>query len=348
MQPKKNEKKSPISIFVSSTYNDLALYRTEVEKQLVNLEQAVKGMEYFGSSSATPLEVCRNKIAESQLMVLLIGVSYGSIEPSTGKSYTELEYDYAVSINIPVLVYEADLSSSVLAIPFDAIDYDNKERLDLFKERINKSHLVSFFSSIEDLGKRILHDIPAELEKLSIIETLKPIPHGKDISDDALRKGGETFERFWLRPQRFAGKIIPVRLRINKKLSGWKVKDELIRAIGLTVGDCISTEVSIQLGPNLIDDDGDTDLFADGEGADWLLDQVTNAKVVEGCIIDCFVRLMYSRAPVGINSKIINKASLVFVDGIKYVGVDHNYYLTNTEEEKPELDFEKLLSFIQS
>ena len=341
------KKKSPVSIFVSSTYKDLALYRTEVEKQLVALEQAVKGMEYFGSSSATPIDVCRAKIEESQLMILLIGVSYGSIEPSSGKSYTELEYDYATSIGVPILVFEADLTSSSLSIPFDAIDYTNKDKLDVFKERIKKSRVVSSFSSVEKKEKRILHDIPAELERLSIIDKVKTEIQEKDVNEDALRKGAEIFERFWLRPQRFAGKIIPIRLRINKKFSGWKVKDDLIRAVGLTVGDCISTEVSVQLGQNLIDDDGDTDLFADGDGADWLLNQVTTAKIVEGCVIDCYVRLVYCRAPVGLNSKLINKASLIFVDGIKYVGVDKNYYLTSQKDQQNEIDYSALLSLLQ-
>ena len=40
----KKDRVEPISIFVSSTYKDLASCRAEVEKQLVGLEQAVKGM----------------------------------------------------------------------------------------------------------------------------------------------------------------------------------------------------------------------------------------------------------------------------------------------------------------
>ena len=58
----------PISIFVSSTYKDLAECRAEVETQLIGLEQAVKGMEYFGSSSDTPLELCKRKLKDCKLM----------------------------------------------------------------------------------------------------------------------------------------------------------------------------------------------------------------------------------------------------------------------------------------
>lgn len=343
----KKTKIDSIPIFVSSTYRDLAACRAEVEKQLVGLEQVVKGMEYFGSSSHTPLEVCRNKLRECKLMILLLGVSYGSIEPSSGKSYTELEYEYATELGIPVLAYEADLSSQNTGIPLDAIDYENKIRLDEFKKTVEKAHLISRFTSIDDLGKRITHDVPAELEKLYSIDALpnSEISIG-EITEDILHEGANKFERFWLRPQRMAGQLIAVRLRINKKFGGWKVKDELIRAVGLTVGDCISTEVTVQLGNNIIDDDGDTDLFADGEGADWILDQVSAAGVVDGCILDCFVRLIYCRAPVGAHDKMVNKASLVFVKGIRFVGIDHNYAMSADRNSTDMRDLAGLLSLI--
>lgn len=346
MPTNKKIKTEPISVFISSTYKDLAACRAEVEKQLIGLEQAVKGMEYFGSSSDTPLDVCKKKLSECKLMILLIGVSYGSIEPSSGKSYTELEYDYATEIGIPILVYEADLNSASVGIPLDSVDYVNKERLDNFKLIVENQRLVSKFTSIDDLGKRIAHDVPAELEKLSFIEPLniRKTSITTEVTEDILRDGANEFERFWLRPQRLAGKMIPVRLRINKKFGGWKVKDELIKAIGLTLGDCITTEVSVLLGNNIIDDEGDTDLFADGEGADWILDQVINIGVVEGCIIDCYVRLVYCRAPIGEKGKMINNASLVFVSGIRCVGIDRNHILASNNKSTEGVDLEQLLS----
>lgn len=221
--------------------------------------------------------------------------------------------------------------------------------MDAFKKSVEKEHLVSRFSSIDDLGKRIAHDVPAELEKLSFIDSFSSPSAfaATDVNEDVLHEGANTFERFWLRPQRLAGRIIPVRLRINRKLGGWKVKDELIRAVGLTVGDSITTEVSVQLGNSIIDDNGDTDLFADGEGADWIIDQITSSGVVEGCIIDCYVRLIYCRAPVGQNDKMVNKASLVFVSGIRCVGIDNNYVLSSNRSPVGDVNLASLLSMIK-
>ena len=146
-----------------------------------------------------------------------------------------------------------------------------------------------------------------------------------EISDVELKKGAYEFERFWLRPHSRAGQIVPLRLRINKRFGGWKLKDELVTALGLTVGDCINTEVTVLFGGNLIDESDDTDLFADGFAADWLLDVVTSAGGPVGCIIDCYVELSYCKAPVGgIAEKMVNKVSLILKKGIRFVTIDPN------------------------
>ena len=132
------------------------------------------------------------------------------------------------------------------------------------------------------------------------------------IAEDILRAGGKSFEFFWLRPKKMASKEAVVRMKINKKWGGWKLKDGLVQSLGLVVGDTINTEVSILFAPDLIDDASDTDLFASGKGADWLLDN----DVGYGSIIDAKVRFVYSKAPVGgLEGKEVWKISLVFVEG---------------------------------
>lgn len=141
------------------------------------------------------------------------------------------------------------------------------------------------------------------------------------ISEKELQEGGRLFEMFWLRPNKYAEKTVPLRIRINKKWGGWKVKDELINSIGLEVGDTISTEVTPYFMSGIIDDEDDTDLFASASAADWLLDN----QVGVGAIIDVLVRFCYSKAPVGMNGKMVNKISLVMEEGIAVVGIDQKY-----------------------
>lgn len=322
--------KQHIPIFISSTYKDLSSHRAEVEKRLVGLEQIVKGMEYFGSSPNTPLETCLTKLENSKLMILILGVSYGSIVPGTDKSFTETEYDFAIKQNIPVLVYIADTKSPNIGIPIDSVDTQYAAELSAFKEKLKGIHTVSFFTSVEDLGSHIEHDVPEVLKGIDNIKIKNKsnIILTENISEHTLVDGAKKFEHFWLRPAKYAGEIVPVRLRINRKWGGWKVKDELISSLGLDVGDCISTEVTIKLTQGVIDDDDDTDLFASGEGADWLLENAAKP----GSVCDCYVRFAYNKAPVGKDDKMVNKVSLVFVKGIRYVEYDKNYALSVIKE----------------
>ena len=105
-------------------------------------------------------------------------------------------------------------------------------------------------------------------------------------------------------------------MKINKKWGGWKLKDEVVESVGLEVGDTINTEVSILCGPGLIADSGDTDLFASGKGADWLMEN----EVGKGSVIDAKVKLIYSPAPIGgVEGKVIWRLALVFLEGYEII-----------------------------
>lgn len=132
------------------------------------------------------------------------------------------------------------------------------------------------------------------------------------FSEDERKAGAKAFEEFWLRPKKKANSIEKVRMMITKKWNGWKLKDELVNSLGLAIGDTINTEVSILDGPGLIEQADDTDLFASGDGADWLLQN----NIGFGSVIDAEVRFVYSRAPVGgLAGREVWKLSLVFIKG---------------------------------
>lgn len=138
------------------------------------------------------------------------------------------------------------------------------------------------------------------------------------IAESELKEGAKVFEMAWLRPKKIENSNIEVtlRMKINKKWGGWKLKDEVVKSVGLEVGDTINTEVSILCGPGLIDDLGDTDLFASGKGADWLLEN----EVGKGSVIDAKVKLIYSPAPIGgVEGKVLWRLSLVFLEGYEII-----------------------------
>lgn len=140
------------------------------------------------------------------------------------------------------------------------------------------------------------------------------------IPEEELAAGARVFELFWLRPSRYAGREVNLRVMVNGRLGGWKLKDGLVSSLGLKVGDTVNAEVTVLLGPGIISDSDDVDLFADGDAATWLLDTILRAGSAEGCVVDVRVRLAYETAPVGgPEGRSVGKASLVLLEGIRYV-----------------------------
>lgn len=53
-------------------------------------------MEYFPAANEEQFAVIKRLIDRCDYYILILGGRYGSIEPKTGKSYTQLEYEYAL------------------------------------------------------------------------------------------------------------------------------------------------------------------------------------------------------------------------------------------------------------
>src|SRR5690625_3391641 len=91
-----------LQVFVSSTFEDLKEERQKAVEAILNNNHIPAGMELFKASNESQLDTVKKWIQESDIYMLLLGGRYGSIEPHSGLSYTEVEYDYAIEQNIPV------------------------------------------------------------------------------------------------------------------------------------------------------------------------------------------------------------------------------------------------------
>ena len=167
------------------------------------------------------------------------------------------------------------------------------------------------------------------------------IVNEKFMNDKELENGAKQFEMFWLRPKKMANKESVLRMKLNTKWGGWRLKDELVTSLGLEVGDTINSEVSVLNAPGLIDETGKTDLFASGKGADWLLEN----NIGQGSIIDAKVRFVYAKAPVGgRDGKEVWKLSLVFVEGYNIV---KERTLENEQNDTDKMTFNMLKSLLE-
>ena len=93
----------------------------------------------------------------------IFGMRYGSIPDGYDQSMTHLEYDEAQRLELPSLIYMIDGENQPL-LPKYIETGSGAEKLREFKEQLKKHHVVSFFTTPEDLCACIPHDV-SELRK---------------------------------------------------------------------------------------------------------------------------------------------------------------------------------------
>jgi Domain of unknown function (DUF4062) len=139
-------------VFVSSTYTDLIEERRELIQALLEMECLPAGMELFPAANESQWDLIKRAIDDSDYYVVVVGGRYGSMGPD-GVSYTEAEYDYAVSTGMPVLGFiYADPDS--LPRNRSELDPDGYKRLTAFREKV-KLLPVRTYTSPKDLGGKV-------------------------------------------------------------------------------------------------------------------------------------------------------------------------------------------------
>lgn len=93
--------------FISSTFKDLEEYREYTIKYLNNLTDKKTGkviaMEYFPASEKDSYDICLNELEKSDFVIGIYGQRFGWEPDETGRSMTEIEFDLATKLGIPVL-----------------------------------------------------------------------------------------------------------------------------------------------------------------------------------------------------------------------------------------------------
>lgn len=163
--------KKRYQVFVSSTYLDLIAERQMVVSSVLLSDCFPGGMELFKSGSET-WETIQRWIDDSDIYILILGGRYGSLD-ETGQSYTEKEFDYARSKNMPMF-------SVVLTDDFikrkvtECGDYtkvtETKEpkKLEEFRKKV-KTHIVSQVNSIDEIKSETILGIKNLIEDRALV-----------------------------------------------------------------------------------------------------------------------------------------------------------------------------------
>lgn len=318
---------SPWRIFVSSTKEDLIPYREAFETVLTGMEHIPLGMEYFVSSPDSPIDVCLATVRRSQLYIVIVGMRYGSIEEGSGKSFTELEYDEAVKNKIPVLAFIIDEEQCPILPKF--VDVGEKaEKLKQFKAKLNSSYLVSRFASIDNLKQLVEKSVRQAIDKISADKAEKNAAQSNEVALADYIAGAKLFRRFALLPQRYSGREVVLRIRMDGQFGTWKMRDEFFTAFGFDPGDTLFGNDATVIGINMDDLDERArtiDFFAGSENADWILDnEITTGTIFEGKFKFAYEQVegVVSRSYGDTAASI---AALILIEGKTVIGKEAGY-----------------------
>lgn len=159
-----NQKKK-LQVFVSSTYTDLQDERQAAVEGILGSNNIPAGMELFKAGNNSQLETIKKWIDDSDIYMLILGGRYGSIEPNEHKSYTQLEYEYAISKGIPIfaIVLSDEFLQEKAKINPDIYESHNKDLYTQFK-KIVMSKMVKTIKNCTEI-KLAIHESISELKE---------------------------------------------------------------------------------------------------------------------------------------------------------------------------------------
>lgn len=137
-------------VFVSSTYLDLREERQSVIQALLIAGCIPAGMELFPAGNDEKWRLIQRVINECDYYVLVIGGKYGSLDPTTELSYTEMEFDYAESIGKPVMAFLHGTPGKLTGDQIE-LDGDRREKLDAFRAKVEATRVVKYWNTPAEL-----------------------------------------------------------------------------------------------------------------------------------------------------------------------------------------------------
>lgn len=150
-------------VFVSSTYEDLKEERLGVMNALIEKHCLPVVMEKFPACNMKQIDYIKKLIDEVDYYVLIIAGKYGSIEKISKKSYTQLEYEYAKSKNVPIASFVIQ-NTDVLASAKVEKTTKRIKQLERFKQLVMADKMCKTWSNKDELARHVQNAIDELVE----------------------------------------------------------------------------------------------------------------------------------------------------------------------------------------
>ena len=147
-------------VFVSSTFTDLKEERKAIIQNLLEAKYIPAGMEMFSASNDEQFSYIKKILDTCDYYVLVISGRYGTVNSTTGLSYTEQEYDYAVQQGIPVLAFLHEYPDS---LPPERKENINTDKFNEFRNKVKEGRLCKMWATIDGLVAGIIISLTKEI-----------------------------------------------------------------------------------------------------------------------------------------------------------------------------------------
>ena len=140
-------------VFIASRFEEFREIREKLRKELLDCNLYPVDLNDNQAVAHPPLSRSLQNIRESDIVILLIGDSYGLPPKDQSKSYTHLEYEEAIKYGIPVYPFAIGKSYDN-----NKIKYSTNNNLNNWQKTLEESHTLSMFSNEKNIGL-IVHKI---------------------------------------------------------------------------------------------------------------------------------------------------------------------------------------------
>ena len=160
---------TPRRVFISHTaeLRDLPEPRsfvTAIEAAIIRAGDAVVDMAYFTAGEAPPAQLDREKVANSDVYVLVAGFRYGTpVRDRPDRSYTEHEFEVAGEAGIPRLVFLLSEDASGPARLFRDPQYCVRQ--EGFRQRLRDSGITTTEVLSPDHAETVVFDALTKLPR---------------------------------------------------------------------------------------------------------------------------------------------------------------------------------------
>ncbi|MFI5277782.1 MAG: tetratricopeptide repeat protein, partial [Ktedonobacterales bacterium] len=189
-------------VFISSTSRDLYAHRQRVHDDLERMYQVPVDMAQFGAGGTDATTVSYTELATADIVVLIVAWRYGFIPAGEIHAVTELEYEEARRLKLPIYVYLADPATEAqdgpdALFPAETRQPEYAAQLAAFRAGLSDPNANTYgtFDSPADLSSRVGTALTRRLLREPLPGRLTPV-EGRTLDRRSFRMGDDDAATF--------------------------------------------------------------------------------------------------------------------------------------------------------